>query len=121
MKHAQSVFLLAAFLSTAAAPGQAPAAGAPRAQPAPPPTIASLVDRQISAIEKQVVDAAEAMPEDRFGFSPESLNIPGSAYKGVRTFALQVRHVAASNYALWAPLTGDKIPETTGAGTVPTI
>jgi uncharacterized damage-inducible protein DinB len=77
----------------------------------PPPTIASTVDREISAIEKEVVEAAEAMPEDKFNFSPESLNIPGSQYKGVRTFALQVKHVAASNYFIWSPLTGDKLPE----------
>jgi hypothetical protein len=51
------------------------------------------------------------MPEDKFNFSPESLNIPGADYKGVRTFALQVRHVAASNYALWSPLTGDRFPD----------
>src|SRR5271155_4369825 len=77
----------------------------------PPPTIVSAVDREISTIEKEIVEAAEAMPEDKFNFSPESLNIPGSDYKGVRTFALQVKHVAASNYALWSPLTGDKFPE----------
>jgi hypothetical protein len=29
----------------------------------------------------------------------------------VRTFALEVKHVAASNYFLWSPLTGDKLPE----------
>jgi uncharacterized damage-inducible protein DinB len=68
------------------------------------------VDRQISNIEKQIVDAADAMPEDKFNFSPESLNIPGANYKGVRTFALQVKHVAASNYAIWSHLTGDKFP-----------
>jgi uncharacterized damage-inducible protein DinB len=39
------------------------------------------------------------------------LNIPGSSYKGVRTFALQVKHVAASNYAIWSPLTGEKFPQ----------
>lgn len=76
-----------------------------------PPTIASAVDREISSIEKEIVDAAEAMPEDKFDFSPESLNIPGSEYKGVRTFAVQVKHVAASNYFIWSPLTGDKLPE----------
>jgi len=75
------------------------------------PTIASGVDREISTIEKEIVNAAEAMPEDKFNFSPESLNIPGSDYKGVRTFAVQVKHVAASNYALWSPLTGDMFPE----------
>ena len=31
-------------------------------QSQPPPTIASTVDQQISGIEKQIVDAAEAMP-----------------------------------------------------------
>jgi hypothetical protein len=59
------------------------------------------------------------MPEDKFNFSPESLNIPGDDYKGVRTFALQVKHVAASNYALWSPLTGDKFPENFMGGNGP--
>ncbi len=59
------------------------------------------------------------MPEDRYNFSPEGLNLPGSDYKGVRTFALQVRHVAASNYALWAPLTGEAIPDDWKGGNGP--
>ncbi|MGA2846693.1 MAG: DinB family protein [Candidatus Acidiferrales bacterium] len=83
----------------------------PPQPPQPPPTIASTVDREISAIEKQIVEVAEAMPEDKFNFSPDSLNIPGSDYKGVRTFAVQVKHVAASNYFIWSPITGDKLPE----------
>jgi hypothetical protein len=83
------------------------------------PTIASMMDGEISAIEKQVVEAAEAMPENRYNFSPENLHIPGDDYKGVRTFALQVRHVAASNYALWSRLTGDKIPEDFRGGNGP--
>jgi DinB superfamily len=88
------------------------AAGAPRAQQSqPPPTVASAMDAEISVIEKQVVDAAEAMPGDKFNFSPESLDIAGSDYQGVRTFAVQVKHVAASNYFIWSPLTGDKLPE----------
>jgi len=110
MKH---VILLLAILSlTLSALGQATksATSAPQAPPPPPATIASTVDREISTIEKEIVDAAEAMPEDKFNFSPESLNLPGANYKGVRTFALQVKHVAASNYALFAPLTGDKFP-----------
>jgi hypothetical protein len=75
------------------------------------PTLAASVDGEISAVEKQIIDVAEAMPEDKFNFSPENLNIPGSKYKGVRTFAVQVRHIAASNYFLWSTLTGDKLPE----------
>ncbi len=80
-------------------------------QPQAPPTLALTLDRDISSIEKQVVEAAEAMPEDRFNFSPENLKIPGSEYKGVRTFAGQVKHIGASNYFIWSPLTGEKVPE----------
>jgi len=75
------------------------------------PTIASSLDHEISGVEKQIVDVAEAMPEDKYNFSPETLNIQGADYKGVRTFAVQVKHVAASNYFIWSPLTGDKLPE----------
>jgi hypothetical protein len=59
------------------------------------------------------------MPEDKFNFSPESLNISSADYKGVRTFALQVRHVAASSYYLWSAVTGDKIPEDYKGGNGP--
>jgi hypothetical protein len=82
-------------------------------QPSPQlaPTIASVIDRDISAVEKQIVDASDAMPEDKFNFTPEALNLPGSNYKGVRSFAVQVKHIAASNWFIWSPLTGDKLPE----------
>lgn len=83
------------------------------------PTIASAVDRDISAVEKQIVDAAEAMPESKFNFSPESLNIPGSDYRGVRTFAVQLKHIAASNWFIWSALTGDKLPEGLNDGNGP--
>ena len=95
----------------------AQAASAPPTSPAP--TIASIVDREISAVEKQIVEAAEAMPESKFNFSPESLNIPGDDYKGVRTFAAQVKHVAASNYAIWWRLTGEKFPDDFKGGNGP--
>jgi hypothetical protein len=115
MKQILTFLLMAALISTATALGQATksaaAASPQQAQPSSPPTIASTVDLEISNIEKQIVEVAEAMPEDKYNFSPESLNIPGSAYKGVRTFALQVKHVAASNYFLWSHLTGDKLPD----------
>jgi len=96
-----------------------PEAQQTQATPQPPPTVASVVDRDISTIEKQVVDAAEAMPEDKFNFSPEGLNIPGGDYKGVRTFAGQVKHIAASNYFIWSPVAGDKVPENIKDGNGP--
>src|SRR5262245_34822170 len=85
----------------------------------PPPTIASVVDKQISGIEKQVIQAAEAMPEAKYGFSPEGMNIPGSDYKDVRTFGQQVSHIAASNYAIWWRLTGESVPESYRGGNGP--
>jgi uncharacterized damage-inducible protein DinB len=112
------VLLLAATLIFAASALARDAANNAAAAPAPQTqtsqaaaTLASTVDRQISGVEKQVVDAAEAMPEDKFNFSPESLNIPGDDYKGVRTFAQQVKHIAASNFAIWRPLTGENFPK----------
>jgi len=68
------------------------------------------MEQEIVKVENQFLAAAEAMPEDKFNFTPESLNLPGSQLKGVRTFAMQVRHVAADNFAIWAPLTGKPEP-----------
>jgi uncharacterized damage-inducible protein DinB len=86
----------------------------------PPTTLAAMVDREISDVEKQVIDAAEAMPEDKFNFTPESLTIPGDDFKGVRSFAVQVKHIAASNYFIWSTITGDKLPENLKDGNGPT-
>jgi hypothetical protein len=97
------IFLLSGLLTVAAWSQGTKRAAAP--------TIASAVDGEITLVEREIVEAAEAMPENKFNFSPESLNIPGADYKGVRTFAWEIKHVAYSNYVLWSPLTGDKIPE----------
>ncbi|MFL6442176.1 MAG: hypothetical protein ACJ713_00065 [Candidatus Sulfotelmatobacter sp.] len=50
------------------------------------------------------------MPDDKFNFTPESLTISGDDYKGVRSFAVQVKHVASSNYFIWSPITRDAVP-----------
>src|SRR5215831_14970212 len=75
------------------------------------PTIASAIDQEVTNVEKLIVAAATAMPEDRFNFSPESLHLTGGEYKGVRTFAEEVKHIAASNYALWSGVTGETFPK----------
>jgi uncharacterized damage-inducible protein DinB len=89
------------------------------ASPSAPLTIASSIDREISLVEKEVLEAAEAMPEDKFDFSPEKLSLPGSDYKGVRTFGQQLKHVAASNYLIWSPITGEKPPDNVNDGKGP--
>ena len=90
----------------------APAAPKPTAPPpqAAPPSIGQIIDREVSTVEREFVSAAEAMPEDKYNFAPTSLNIAGSEFNGVRTFAEQVKHVASTNYELWGPITGDKSP-----------
>src|SRR4029453_17294095 len=124
MKLIKTSLLLTAALSLAAASAYAqaakssPAAGA-SASPSTPPSIASAIDREISLVEEEVVEAAEGMPEDKFDFSPEKLNLPGSDYKGVRTFGEQLKHIAASNYLIWSPITGEKPPETVNDGKGP--
>ncbi len=124
MKPLRTLLLLTAALSLAAASaytqpaGTSPAASA-SASPSTPPTIASVIDREISIVEKQLVDAAEAMPENKFDFSPQKLNIPGSDYKDVRTFGEQLKHVTASNYLLWSPIMGEKPPATVNDGKGP--
>jgi len=110
MKSTKLILIVALCISTAAGLMQDGKSTA-IAQAPNTPDIAAAVDQEIRTIEKQVVEAAEAMPEDKFNFTPEGLQLPGSDYKGVRTFALQVRHVAASNYILWSALTGDKFPK----------
>jgi uncharacterized damage-inducible protein DinB len=89
------------------------------ASPSAPLTIASSIDREISLVEKEVLEAAEAMPEDKFDFSPDKLSLPGSDYKGVRTFGQQLKHVAASNYLIWSPITGEKPPDNVNDGKGP--
>ena len=119
-----SLLLATAALSVAAASTYAqsaktsPAAGA-AASPSAPLTIASSIDREISLVEKEVLEAAEAMPEEKFDFSPEKLDLAGSDYKGVRTFGQQLKHVAASNYLIWSPITGEKPPDTVNEGKGP--
>jgi hypothetical protein len=125
MKRIQTWLFAAVFVTGALIAGaafrhtpKAAAAGAQQPQQSPP-TLAAAVDRDISAVEKQIIDAAEAMPEEKFDFSPEGLNIPGSDYKGVRTFAVQVKHIATSNWFIWSPLTGEKLPDGLNDGNGP--
>ena len=37
--------------------------------------------------------------------------LPAGEYKGVRTFAVEVKHIATSNYFMWSALTGEKLPD----------
>jgi len=72
---------------------------------APPPTIASVLDQQLSFAESDFVAAAAAMPEDKYSFAPSA-----GEFKDVRSFASQVRHVAFANHVFFGTILGEKPP-----------
>jgi uncharacterized damage-inducible protein DinB len=75
------------------------------AKPVEPRTVGQVLDHSVSAVESEFVPAADAMPEDKYSFAPTS-----GEFKGVRTFAQQVKHVAAVNYIVGAAILGEKPP-----------
>ena len=94
MKMTMLAFLLALPLAA-----QAPATAAPMAEP----TIGAAMDGTYQWVPMQFIGAAEAMPEDKFNWAPTQ-----GEYKGVKTFAQQVKHVAAVNFAFGAMILGEK-------------
>jgi hypothetical protein len=82
---------------------------------APPKTVAEALDGTISNTEGEFVPAADAMPEDKYSFAPTN-----GEFKGVRTFAEQVKHVAAVNYIVGAAILGEKPPVDIGGEKGPT-
>src|SRR5690242_12022707 len=60
-------------------------------------TVPQALDFWISVTEREVVSAADAMPEEKYSFAPT-----GAEFTGVRTFGEQVKHLAANNYRMAA-------------------
>jgi len=81
---------------------------APYAQMTPPaaaPTVAGVLDRSISSVERQFVPLAEAMPAEKFTYAPTQ-----GEFKGVRNFQEQVAHVAYVNFMFASAILGEKNP-----------
>jgi uncharacterized damage-inducible protein DinB len=64
------------------------------------------LDVWVTRTEKLLVPAAEAMPEEKYTFRPTK-----GEFAGVRTFAEQVKHLAAANYQLGRLARGEKPPQ----------
>ena len=79
-----------------------------------PHGVAQVLDRSVTNLEREFVSAADAMPEDKYGFAPTS-----GEFKGVRTFGEQVKHVAAVNYIFGAAILGEKVPVEVGGESGP--
>ena len=88
--------------------------GVALAQGAGDKTISQVLDNDVKMIEGEFVSAAEAMPEDKYGYVPT-----GGEFKNVRSFAAQIKHVAAVNYMVGAAILGEKPPVDTGGESGP--
>jgi uncharacterized damage-inducible protein DinB len=78
-------------------------------------TVSSAFLRGLGFQEYQVRSAAEAMPEERYGYRPAEGKFknekPEFGPAEVRTFAEQVKHIACANFGFAAELDGGKPPE----------
>jgi uncharacterized damage-inducible protein DinB len=74
-------------------------------------TVSKLYDGELSMVESEVVSLAEAMPAEKYSFAPTN-----GEFKGVRTFALQVKHLATVIYMVAAAAREEKPPLDLGSG-----
>jgi len=100
----------AAVFMAAAAIG----AGGDAAGDASTPPAASVLDAWVTQVEQLVVPAADALAEERYSFAPS-----GGEFRGVRTFAEQVKHLAAANWQLGSRAAGETPPAGTHDETAP--
>ena len=84
------------------------------AKAAVPHTVSQIVDFWVTNTEQLIVPAADAMPESKYAFVPSN-----GEFSGVRTFAEQVKHLAAANYQLAAATLGEEPPAGTDHETAP--
>jgi uncharacterized damage-inducible protein DinB len=98
----------AVFMAAAAIGAEEDAAGG-----ASPPA-ASVLDAWVTQVEQLVVPAADALPGERYSFAPS-----GGEFRGVRTFAEQVKHLAAANWQLGSRAAGETPPAGTHDETAP--
>lgn len=102
------LFVIAALQALAAAAwaseGSGPASQAPQVRPS-----SQVVGDFVALCESLLVGAADAMPADKYPFAPAD-----GEFAGVRTFAQQVKHAAATNYILGAAILGEPPPPDAG-------
>jgi uncharacterized damage-inducible protein DinB len=61
------------------------------------------------SVRRNIVEAAEAMPADKFGFAPTA-----GEFSNVRTFGREIKHLAATNFILAAAALGESAPADAG-------
>jgi uncharacterized damage-inducible protein DinB len=74
-------------------------------KPAPARSVADSMNEIWTNMEQSFIALADAMPADKWDFKPSQ-----GEFKGARTFAEQVKHVACANEAWANKLRGEKPP-----------
>ncbi len=87
---------------------------AAQSRPPEPRSLSEVLEDRTRVVEEQVVSAAEAMPEEKYSFLPAQ-----GEFRGVRSFAEQVKHLAAANHQLAAAALGEEPPAGTRNETAP--
>jgi uncharacterized damage-inducible protein DinB len=84
--------------------------------PEPPAyrSTSQVVDYWVTREEQTLLALAQAMPADKYSFAPNN-----GEFKGVRTFAAQLKHLSATNYILGAAMLGVAPPADAGDETGP--
>ena len=72
--------------------------------------IADTLNGQVNSIEREVLALAQAMPAEKYDFAPTN-----GTFGGVRTYALQARHIATVTHMISASVLGEKAPVDLGA------
>jgi DinB superfamily len=98
----KNVLVVMALLGATAGPGVRAQGGSNAAQQ--PPTVSSVLNMNYGIVEQEIVSAAEAMPEEKYSFAPTN-----GEFKGVRTFAEEVKHIGFANHLFFGPLMGEVI------------
>ncbi len=98
-----SLALLSAASGSVALAQTRPVAAPPTAQLASP---AAGVEDIVNRFQHALLSAAQAMPAEKYNFTPASLNLPGASFGTVRTFADELKHVAQANFVIAANITG---------------
>src|SRR6201996_9424839 len=70
----------------------------------PAKTPGDALNAVLNIAKSEFVAAADAMPEDKYSFAPTN-----GEFKGVRTFAEQVKHIGFANHLYFGPLMGETI------------
>lgn len=71
--------------------------------------IGEVLTGSVTQLRRTMLPLAIAMPEDKYGFAPTN-----GEFKGVRTFAQQLKHIGATNYSFAATILGEKPPAEVG-------